>query len=141
MKIVIIAAAIAVGLVATYVLAHLALIEVGREVVVLHKWRPGGAEQRTRLWIVDEGPYSWLHHGDPDSPWIRRLETDPIVTIERGGQARQYRATPDPESHRRVHELLREKYGIADRWVRFLAGDAERCRAIPVRLELVRSQP
>ena len=141
MKRVMVAAAIVLSLCVTYVLAHLALIEVGREVVILHKWTPGGAVQKTRLWIVDEGRYSWLHHGSADSGWTRRLATDPIVTIERDGRTRQYRAIPDPESHQRVHKLLREKYGIADRWVRFVTGGTERCPAVPVRLELVEGQP
>jgi hypothetical protein len=141
MKRVMAAAVVVLGLCAAYVLAHLALIEVGREVVTLHKWTPGGALQETRLWIVDEGGYSWLHHGYPDSDWIGRLETDPIVTIERGGTTRRYRATPDPESHQRVHELLREKYGVADRWVRFITGGTGRCPAVPVRLEPVEGHP
>ena len=141
MKRVMAAAAIVLGLCVAYAAAHLALIEVGREVVVLHKWAPGGAAHKTRLWIVDEGRYSWLHHGYPDSEWIRRLETDANVTIERGGRTRQYRAIPDPESHQRVHKLLREKYGIADRWVRFVKGGTEPCPAVPVRLEPVASQP
>jgi hypothetical protein len=124
-----------------YALAHLALIELGREVVVLHKWTPGGTVHKARLWIVDDGRYSWLHHGYPDSEWIRRLETDAVVTIERGGRARRYRAMPDPESHARVHELLREKYGIADRWVRFVTGGTARCSAVPVRLEPLDDRP
>jgi hypothetical protein len=141
MKRVIVAAAIVLGLCVAYAAAHLALIEVGREVVVLHKWTADGTEHNTRLWIVDEGRYSWLHHGYADSEWIRRLATDPIVTIERDGRTRQYRAIPDPESHQRVHELLRQKYGIADWWVRFVTGGTEHCPAVPVRLELVEGQP
>lgn len=140
MKRVMIAAAIVLGLCVAYAAAHLALIEVGREVVVLQKWTPGGAVNKTRLWIVDGGRYSWLHHGDADSGWIRRLAADPIVTIERGGRTQQYRAIPDPESHQRVHDLLREKYGIADRWVRFVTGGTEQCPAVPVRLEPVEGQ-
>ena len=135
MKLVVVAVALLLALGVAYALAHLALIEVGREVVVLHKWTPGGAVHRTRLWIVDDGPCSWLHHGHADSPWIGRLESDPIITIERGGQTRRYHAARDPESHERVHQLLREKYGIADWWVRFVTGGTERCRAVPVRLE------
>ena len=137
MKRILVAAAIVLGLCVAYAAAHLALIEVGREVVILHKWTPGGEVHETRLWIVDEGRHSWLHHGYADSEWIRRLATDPIVTVERDGKARRYRAMPDPESHQRVHELLREKYGIADRWVRFVTGGTARCPAVPVRLVLV----
>ena len=38
-----VAAAILLSICVAYALAHLALIEVGREVVVFHKWTPGGA--------------------------------------------------------------------------------------------------
>ena len=123
------------GLVVAYPLAHLALIEVGREVVVLHKWTADGSVRKTRLWIVDEGGYAWLHAALEDSPWLQRLDRDPIVTIERDGRAREYRASPDREADTRVHELLREKYGIADWWVRFVLGGKGDCRAVPVRLE------
>jgi hypothetical protein len=130
--------AVVAAIVIAYGLAHLALIEVGREVVTLRKWSAGGTISNARLWIVDDGGrYAWLHHGYADSDWIRRLAIDPVVTIERGGMERQYRARPDLESHQRVHELLREKYGIADRWVRLVTGGTERCRAVPVRLEPV----
>jgi hypothetical protein len=135
MRRIVLAAAIVLGLFLAYSVAHLALIELGREVVTLHKWTPGGTTRPTRLWIVDDGATAWFHHGYSESPWIARLEQDPVVTVERGGFARTYRAAPDPSSHDRVHELLREKYGIADLWVRFITGGTDDCQAVPVRLE------
>jgi hypothetical protein len=129
--------AIVFGAFLAYCVAHLLLIEVGREVVVLHKWVPEGEPRSTRLWIVDEGDVAYFHHGYPDSAWILRLSEDPFVTVERAGVTRHYRATPDPESDARVHALMRAKYGVADRWVRFLAGGTEDCPAMPVRLEAV----
>jgi hypothetical protein len=129
--------AIVTGLFIAYAVAHLALIELGREIVVLHKPSSDGAPHPTRLWIVDDGGIAWLHHGYPDSAWIVRLKQDPIVTVERAGSARRYRATPDPDSHDRVHQLLREKYGIADWWVRFITRSQENCPAVPVRLERI----
>jgi hypothetical protein len=126
-----------IGLFVVYAIAHLALIELGREIVVLHKSTSEGRTRPTRLWIVDGDTTAWLHHGYPDSEWIRTLEHDPIVTVERAGVTRRYRATPDPSSHARVHQLLREKYGIADWWVRFVSGSREHCPAIPVRLEAI----
>jgi hypothetical protein len=134
---IVLATAIVIGLFLVYGVAHLALIELGREVVVLHKWTADGTTRPTRLWIVDDGATAWFHHGYPDSAWIGRLEQDPVVTIERAGSTRSYRATPDPGSHDRVHQLLREKYGIADWWVRFVSRSQEHCPALPVRLELI----
>ena len=134
-----------VGVCVAYVLAHLALIEVGREVVVVNEPTPTGVAHKARLWIVDEGRYAWIHPGSANAQWwIRHMDANPIVEIYRGGESRWYRALPDPEAHARVHQLLREKYGIADMWVRFLEGTdtrsglltwGERCKTVPIRLE------
>jgi len=134
-----------------YALAHLALIEVGREVVVVHEPTPTGVLHRARLWIVDDGRYSWIHPGNANARWwIRHIDTNPIVEIERGGETRRYLALPDPEAHARVHRLLREKYGVADIWVRFLAGTdtqsglltwGKPCKTVPIRLEPAGAAP
>jgi hypothetical protein len=146
MKILAIVGAILVGVCLVYALAHMALIEVGREVVVVHEPTPGGGVHRARLWIVDEGRYSWIHPGSKAKWWIENMDANPIVEITRGGETRQYRSHADPDAHARVHQLLREKYGLADWWVRFLAGTDTRsglitggqvCKAIPIRLEPV----
>jgi hypothetical protein len=151
MRQVIILVAVVVGVCVTYVLAHWALIEVGREVVVVHEPTPTGVLHKARLWIVDDGRYSWIHPGNANAHWwIGHMDANPIVEIDRGGEIRRYRALPDPEAHARVHQLLREKYGVADRWVRFLAGTdtrsglltgGERCNTVPIRLELVVAAP
>jgi hypothetical protein len=120
-----------VGLCAAYVLAHWALIEVGREVIVLRTEEPDGSWLETRLWIVDDGDVSWLHGAD--SRWMRNLKAKPVVEVERGGETRRYRAQAVPGPHPRVHELLRAKYGVADRWVRFVGPDNE--STLPVRLD------
>jgi hypothetical protein len=123
-------AAIVLGLPMAYVLVHLVLIEVGREVVVLRTQDPEGAWQETRLWIVDDGRHAWLHGGD--STWMHNLRANPAVEVERGGQNHAYRAVLVPGPHQEIHELLREKYGIADCWVRLIAGDEG---SVPVRLD------
>jgi len=148
---VIIVAAIVLGVCAAYVLAHLALIEVGREVVVVHEPSPTGVVRKARLWIVDEGPYSWIHPGNANAQWwIRHIDAHSMVEIDRGGETRWYRAQPDPEAHAKVHRLLRQKYGVADMWVRFLEGTdtrsglltwGEKCKTVPIRLEPVKAAP
>ena len=151
MRQVVIVATIVVGTCVTYVLAHLALIEVGREVVVVHEPTPTGVVHKARLWIVDDGPYSWIHPGGSNAEWwIRHMDANPIVEIDRGGEIQCCRVLPDPESHVRVHQLLRERYGVADWWVRFLTGTdtrrglltwGEMCKTVPIRLEPVAASP
>jgi hypothetical protein len=121
-----------VGFCAVYVVAHWALIEVGREVIVLRTEKPDGSWLVTRLWIVDDGGFSWLH-GSATSDWMLNLKARPIVEIERAGETHRYHAYPVPGPHPRLHDLLRAKYGIADRWVRFVGPDKE--STTPVRLE------
>jgi len=113
------------------VASHLALIEVGREVVTLRTQRPDGSWQSTRLWAVDDAGAVWLHSAG--AAWARRFEGDPIVELKRGGVTRRYRAHPVPGPHPRIDALLRQKYGIADRWVRFIAPDTD--RVLVVRLD------
>ena len=112
-------------------IAHWALIELGREVIVLRTESPDGAQLETRLWIVDDGALAWLHGADSD--WMRNLKARPIVEIDRGGETHRYRAEAVPGPHPEIHELLRAKYGVADRWVRLTGPDNESTE--PVRLE------
>lgn len=119
------------GLCVAYVLAHWALIELGREVVVLRTENADGSRLESRLWVVDDGSHAWLHGAD--SAWMRNLKARPEVEVERGGATGRYRAVPVPGPHPEIHALLRGKYGLADRWVRFVAPDDE--STMPVRLE------
>ena len=117
----------ALGLLAALTLlvaiAHFALIEIGHEVVTLRTERPDGTWQNTRLWIVDDGGSAWLHSAG--AAWAKRFEGDPVVEVVRGESVMKYRAHPVPGPHPRVDALLREKYGVADRWVRFVAPDGD----------------
>ena len=132
MRKLIIVVTVLVGLCVLYVAAHLTLIETGREVVVLKTRSPEGEMVETRLWIVDDGETPYLH-GNLDSGWMRRIALDPIVEVDRNGETRKYRAVPVPGPHPGIDALLREKYGLADRWVRFVRPDSE--LSVPVRLE------
>jgi hypothetical protein len=124
---------ILVALAVVAVAAQFALIEIGREVVTLRTQRPDGTRWETRLWIVDDGGSPWLHSAG--ERWRKRFEGDPMIELERDGEIRRYRAHAVPGPHPRVDELLREKYGIADRWVRLIAPCGE--DTVPVRLDPV----
>jgi hypothetical protein len=129
-----VALAVLAALALLYFLAHWALIEVGNEVVVLRTQEADGAWHESRLWIVDDGGYAWLH-GDQRSRWMQNLAARPVVEVVRAGETARYRATPEPGPHPRIHERLRAKYGFADRWVRFVGADGP--TTAPVRLERV----
>jgi hypothetical protein len=105
------------------VLGHLAFIEVGRDVVVLSTPASDGGWHTTRLWVVESDGALWLHSGGAE--WKQRFEDNPIVELERRGRVARYRAHPVPGPHPKIDRLLREKYGLADRWVRFISPDAE----------------
>ena len=122
-------AVVALGVV--IVLAHFAVIEIGREVATLRTPLADGSWKETRLWIVDDGDVSWVHSAG--RAWIERFDGDPVVEVERNGEVRRYRAHPAPGPHARIDQLLREKYGLADRWVRLLAPCGD--ETVPVRLE------
>jgi hypothetical protein len=146
----VIIAAIVVAICVAGVLAQFGLIEIGREVVVVHEPTPDGGVRRARLWIVDEGQHSWIHPGNANAQWwVRHMDAHSIVEVERRGAVRTYRASPDPGADAEVHRLMRAKYGLADRWVRFLAGTdtqtglitGQRCTTVPIRLDPVAAAP
>lgn len=131
MKRLLLAVATLIALGAVLVVCHLAFIEIGREVVTLRTRLPDGGLQETRLWIVDEAGTPWLHSAGAD--WLNRFDGDPIVEVKRSGEIARYRAHAVPGPHPAIDQLLREKYGLADRWVRFVSPCGE--DTVPVRLE------
>ena len=108
-------ALVVTGIVVALVFA-IARFAPGNEVVYLVTYE-GGASFRSRLWVLDDGYVVWLRAGGPDRTWLRRLEAEPAVELERSGRTRAYRAAPDPDPRvvARVNALMREKYGLADR--------------------------
>jgi len=123
-----------IGIVGVIIVAHLALIEVGREVATLRTTdADGGHPKETRLWIVDVDGAAWLHSEGPG--WVRRFEANPVVEVIRQGRTGTYLATPVPGPHPDIDAALRRKYGIADRWVRLIAPCGP--DTIPVRLDPV----
>ena len=123
-----------------YVSLYFAASELGGEVVQLIRHDPEGSTKSIRVWIVDARDQAWIEHGDTDSYWIKRLSSEPEVSLIRGGAEIKYTAVTDIGSHEIYHDLRREKYGIADRIIELLSfGAAHRnnCTGIPVRLDPV----
>ncbi len=108
--------------------------ELGGEVVSLHTHGPGG-DATTRTWIVDDAGFAWLRAGRAENGWLVRIEADPDVIVERGGESFRFRAVPvrdDPALRDRIHALMREKYTWADRVVSLIRDGS---KSVPIRLE------
>ena len=117
-----------------FVISILAASEGGAEIVTLTTIESDGSELATRLWIVDDGGFSWLRSGMPDTRWLRQIESIPDVVVERGDKAVRLRAVPvrDAKVRDRIHSLMRDKYGWADRWVSLIRDGTQ---SVAVRLE------
>jgi len=115
--------------------------ELGGEVVTLHTQAADGGDAVTRLWVVDDAGAQYLRAGNPSSAWLQRIQANPDILVERNGVATRYRGVPvtgDPSQPARVHALMRDKYGIADRIVSVLG---DRSKSVPVRLDPVAAPP
>jgi hypothetical protein len=108
--------------------------EGGEEIVALETRAADGEAVVTRLWVVDDGGREWLRAGTPGSGWLARIEANPAVRVTRGDLARDYTAVPvrDPATRDRIHALMREKYGLADRWISLIRDGSG---SVPVRLD------
>jgi hypothetical protein len=108
--------------------------ELGGEVVTL-RTHDGQGEAATRLWVVDDGGAQYLRAGNPGSGWLVRIQANPDVVVERNGVPVRYVAVPvtgDASQPARIHSLMREKYGVADRLVSILG---DRSKSVAVRLD------
>jgi hypothetical protein len=78
-----------------------------------------------------------MRSGVPGSGWLLRIEADPDVRVGRDGELTRFRAVPvlgDAAVRDRVHALMREKYGWADRLVGMMRDGT---KSVPIRLEPV----
>ena len=117
-----------------FVLSIFLASELGSELVTLGTVGADGATTETRLWIVDDGGSAWLRAGVPESGWLLRIQANPAVVVERGGTRASFRAVPvfDAVLRDRIHRLMRDKYGWADRWISIVRNGGG---SVPVRLD------
>jgi hypothetical protein len=130
-----IAVGVMVGLIAVLGVAQLVASESG-EVLVLETLDAEGQPHETRIWVVDDAGAVWVR-GGLDAGWVERLQANPEIRAERGGQQASFLAVPDrdPAARGRVNALMNEKYGFADRFIAVTLGDAEREGALAIRLD------
>lgn len=111
-------------LLATGVVTLLAL--EGNEVAVLHTTDARGGVHETRVWVADDAGATWIEAANSERPFLRALNENPRVTVQRDGASRACQATvlSNPEGHERIRRLLSVKYGWADRWIGLLTDTA-----------------
>jgi len=129
-----------VALAVVFVGAIFAASELGGEVVDVETVDAGGAHHHTHLWVVDDGGFAWLRAGVPSSGWLVRIEANPDVHVTRAGVDQPMKAVPvrEPAVRDRIHALMREKYGWADRLVSSLRDPNG---SVAVRLDPVKPSP
>ncbi len=129
-----IALGVVVALVVALVLGFRVASESG-EVVVLRAQDDQRIVHETRLWVVEADGFGWLRTGNSNSQWLHRVRENPDVEVTRAGETRPFRAVlvTDPVVRDRINELVLEKYGLAERYLRATMLDPS--QATPVRLE------
>lgn len=108
--------------------------ELGGEIVTLETHTPDG-DSSTRIWVVDDAGRAWLRAGTPDNGWLKRIDANPDVSVERNGEPTRYKAVPvrdDPALRDRIHQLMRDKYTWADRIVSLMRDGSS---SVPIRLD------
>ena len=121
------------GAAALFGLVTLVALE-GREVVVIRTRDAAGKARETRTWIADDAGLAWIEAANPERGFYRDIQRDPEVELQRHGETRRYRAVPieGPAGHELIRRLLRERYGLADRWIGLVADTSH---SIAIRLE------
>ncbi len=107
-------------------------------IAVVETHAPSGSTRSTHVWYVELDGETWLEAGTPDNPWFKDVARDPVLTFTADGRSGRYRAEPlpGPDAHARVRSLLRQKYGLRDRWVGLLVDPSHSVAVRLVPLEL-----
>jgi hypothetical protein len=117
-----------IGIVAVVFLLQVVASESG-EVVVLTTRGEAGAEETTRLWVVDLDDGQYLR-AQPDSGWYTRLSAEPDVRLERAGVEDGYTAVTRMDQSAAVNGSMRAKYGWRDVIIELLVGGREDAVAV-----------
>ena len=102
-------------------------------VAVVETRTPEGADRSTHVWYTEPDGELWLEAGTPENAWFRDIQQHPELTLSLDGRSARYTARPveDAADHARIRSLIREKYGLRDRWVGLLVDTS---RSVAVRL-------
>jgi hypothetical protein len=91
-------------------------------VAVVETRKANGTVHTTHVWYAEADGKLWLEAGSPESGWFRDVQQTPALSFVAEGRSARYVARPvtEPLGHERIRSLMREKYGLRDRWVGLL---------------------
>lgn len=99
--------------------------------------RDDGSSRSTHVWYAVDGGDIWLEAGTPENGWFLDAQRVPEALVVIDGRPARYVVEPDRSAtaRERIRSLLRDKYGVRDRWVALLFDTS---RSVAVRLRPVR---
>ena len=107
------------------------------EVVELATLDEAGAEQITRLWVVDDDGFAYLRVGADGSGWFSRLQDNGEIQVTRNDEPKRYTTVLRHDKSGRINTLMQEKYTWGDTFFATMFGSRD--GSIPVELHLATS--
>ncbi len=91
-------------------------------VVTVHTETAAGANRTTHVWFVEEDGTLYLEAGNPQNPWVVDLIDADELRLSGQDLDGRYRFMlhTSAESHQRIRQMMRDKYGWRDVWIGML---------------------
>mgnify|MGYP003410918383 FL=1 len=127
-------ASVAALAIAFAAITWLALESGGVAIVETHAG--DGSIRSTHVWFVEPEREFWLEAGSAQNGWFDDFGRDPRIAFRAEGRHGEFLAEryEDSPTRARIRALLREKYGLRDRWVGLFV---DQSRSLVVRLDPV----
>ncbi len=95
-----------------------------KDIVVLYTKDVDYHDRYTTLWVVAESGRLWIRAAKPDRRWLADIRPDRNVRLDVNGSRQYYQPVlvRSVQTRDRVDQLMRQKYGIADRLRELLLG-------------------
>jgi hypothetical protein len=108
------------------------------EVVVIRSTSDGETLE-TRIWVIDAAD-GLLVRGTDSKAWVLAARQAGEVELERDGIARRYHVIEQTgaDARRRINDLMRAKYGLADRMIGWLR---DYDSTVSLKLKLIEAPP
>jgi hypothetical protein len=94
----------------------------------------GASARTTHVWYVRDSGELLVEAGTPGNGWYQDIQDQPRLRLVAADLSGTFIASPlpNPAGHERVRRLLRNKYGLRDRWI---AGLFDTTRSVAVLMQ------